>query len=56
MSHDEVNRASAQPVDQEKGISDSPPAFAPAHKNEDAVMAGEEAELIDYKTLTWWYV
>jgi hypothetical protein len=56
MSHNDPHSASAQAVDQEKGISDSPPAFAPASKNEDAVMANEEAELIDYKTLTWWYV
>ena len=52
MSHDGHNSASAQ----EKGISEAPPAFDPATRKEDAVMAGEEAELIEYKHLTWWYV
>jgi hypothetical protein len=52
MSHDEHNSASAQ----EKGVSEAPPAFDPAARKEDAVMAGEEAELIEYKHLTWWYV
>jgi len=52
MSHDEHNSASAQ----EKGISEAPPAFDPATRKEDAVMAGEEAELIEYKHLTWWLV
>lgn len=56
MSHNDTISAPAQVVDQEKGINNSPPPSVPASKNEDAVMANEEAELIDYKTLTWWYV
>jgi hypothetical protein len=56
MSHTDDIGAPAQAVDQEKGINNSPPASAPASKSEDAVLAHEEAELIDYKTLTWWYV
>lgn len=52
MSHNDHNSASAQ----EKGISEAPPAFDPTTRKEDAVMAGEEAELIEYKHLTWWYV
>jgi hypothetical protein len=56
MSHADPRSAAAHPEDQEKGVTDAPPAFAPATKNEDAVMANEDAELIDYKTLTWWYV
>ncbi|KAF5000046.1 hypothetical protein FGRMN_2057 [Fusarium graminum] len=54
MSHADSRSAAAQADDQEKGISDAPSAFAPGSKNEDAVMANEDAELIDYKTLTWW--
>ncbi|CAF3488219.1 hypothetical protein FGSG_08055 [Fusarium graminearum PH-1] len=54
MSHNDTISAPAQVVDQEKGINNSPPPSVPASKNEDAVMANEEAELIDYKTLTWW--
>jgi hypothetical protein len=56
MSHADPTSAAAHPEDQEKGVTDAPPAFTPATKNEDAVLAHEDAELIDYKTLTWWYV
>ncbi|KAF4949573.1 hypothetical protein FSARC_13438 [Fusarium sarcochroum] len=57
MSYPEAKSAPAQPespVDQEKAINDAPPRFTAASGNDDAVLAGEDGELIDYKTLTWW--
>lgn len=33
------------------------PAYVPATAEEqNSVLTGEDGELIDYKTLTWWYV
>lgn len=32
------------------------PAYVPATTEENSVLAGEDGEIIDYKTLTWWYV
>lgn len=55
MSHTEPKSAAA-PEDQEKGVANAPPAFVPEPRNDDAVLGDEEAEIIDYKTLTWWYV
>jgi len=49
--------------DQEKGMSKSqPPQMSdiedapPAFDNTQVLEDDEEAEWIDYKTLTWWYV
>jgi hypothetical protein len=58
MSHTEPKSAAApeSPVDQEKGVNNSPPAFVAEPRNDDAILGDEEAEIIDYKTLTWWYV
>lgn len=55
MSHTEPKSAAA-PEDQEKGFNNAPPAFVPDPRHDDAVLGDEEAEIIDYKTLTWWYV
>lgn len=35
--------------------NDAAPAYAPPAED-NSVLAGEDGELIDYKTLTWWYV
>ncbi|GJC78266.1 N amino acid transport system protein [Colletotrichum liriopes] len=36
------------------GSHEAAPAYAPATTEENSVLAGEDGELIDYKTLTWW--
>ncbi|RSM09116.1 hypothetical protein CEP52_004306 [Fusarium oligoseptatum] len=42
-------------TDAEKGVNiEAPPAFEAAMDNGSRVLDGEDGELIDYKTLTWW--
>lgn len=48
-------RDGAMPTKLEEGTEPVPP-YAAAEEADEGMLGDEQAALIDYKTLTWWYV